>query len=228
MRLVLFIASWLGVMVLPIVIVCAILTGLFFDPGFYHAGEAKYQVQQVVGLTPAQLDRVNRGIIRFFAGTETLPQALAASGASPDVFKEKEILHMNDVRGLVRLIGQAEIVGLAFLVGLVGLAAVSWRPAGLAAVTRVLIYGPILTIGLVLLTGLVTYTAFDWFFLTFHELVFSNNFWQLDPRTDHLIQMFPFGFWYDAMLTVVLRVLIVTLALAACGVVLGRFERRRV
>ena len=39
--------------------------------------------------------------------------------------------------------------------------------------------------------------GFEAAFTRFHQVLFSNNDWQLDPRTDHLLQMFPEGFWRD-------------------------------
>ena len=42
--------------------------------------------------------------------------------------------------------------------------------------------------------------GFDDLFRQFHLLSFANDFWLLDPRTDHLIQMFPQGFWFDVTL----------------------------
>jgi len=227
-RILLLVASWLGVILLPIVITTSILTNLFFDASFYHAGQAKYDVQTVTGMAPEQMDRVDQGIVRFFAGTESLPGALSAVGAQTDVFKQKEILHMDDVRLIVRFIGELQIVSLVIFIAITGVSVVRWHRYGRAALSRALTYGALLTVALVILTGILTYTSFDALFLTFHEVTFKNNFWELDPRTDHLIQMFPFGFWYDAMLTLASRVLLVTLCLGACGVILGRFERRRV
>lgn len=227
MRTLLVVASWLGVIVLPVVVVCSILTNLFFDASFYRAGQDKYQVQFTTGMSFDQIERVDQGIVRFFAGSESLPQALQQSNADPDVFKQKEILHMDDVRAIVQFIGKAQVVGLILLAGFIALSLATWRRGGRVALSRSLIYGSALTVTLVVLTGLLTYTSFDSLFLTFHEVTFQNDFWELDPRTDHLIQMFPFGFWYDAMLTVALRVLIVTLLLGSSGIAVGQFERRR-
>ena len=39
--------------------------------------------------------------------------------------------------------------------------------------------------------------GFEAAFTRFHEVLFSNDLWQLDPRTDRLIQMYPEGFWRD-------------------------------
>ena len=38
MRILLSVASWFGVLLVPVVVVFSILTGLFFDASFYHAG----------------------------------------------------------------------------------------------------------------------------------------------------------------------------------------------
>jgi len=51
-----------------------------------------------------------------------------------------------------------------------------------------------------LVLGLSAMLNFDQFFLQFHLLSFSNEFWQLDPGQDYLIMLFPRGFWYDATL----------------------------
>lgn len=227
MRPFLPLASWLGAIILPIVIVCSILTNLFFDTAFYHAGEARYDVQVTTGMSPAELDRVNRAIVRFFAGSESLPRSLAASGADPNVFKQKEILHMNDVRVLVQAIGRLQLIAGASLILLIVAGILCWESGGRQAIARMLTRGSFLILILVLIVGVLTYLAFDWLFLTFHEVTFQNDFWELDPRTDHLIQMFPFGFWYDAMLTVVVRVLLVAMICGTVGIILGRRDRRR-
>lgn len=227
MRILLQVYSWLSVILLPVVVSSAVVTALFYDASFYHAGEVKYDVQATTGMTIPQLDRVNQGIILFFRSSESLPTALSQTGANPDVFKEKEILHMNDVRTLLQTISQLELVSFIVVVGFLALGLVTNRWGGRAAIARTLTYGAVFTIMLVIITGILSYTSFDQLFLTFHETMFHNNFWELDPRTDRLIQMFPFGFWYDAILTVALRVLLVTAALGASGLILGRLERRR-
>lgn len=49
----------------------------------------------------------------------------------------------------------------------------------------------------VLAAGLSIAVGFDRLFEQFHLLSFDNDFWRLDPSRDHLIQMFPQGFWFD-------------------------------
>jgi integral membrane protein (TIGR01906 family) len=67
----------------------------------------------------------------------------------------------------------------------------------------------------VVLVGLGALAGFDRLFLAFHEVSFSNDLWQLNPRTDYLIAMFPEGFFFDATILITLLVIVESIALAA-------------
>ena len=76
--------------------------------------------------------------------------------------------------------------------------------------------------------GLVSLVAFGPLFTLFHQLSFSNDFWQLDPARDVLVQLFPFNFWLEA--TVLLALASILEAGAIVGlvtVIKGWRERRR-
>ncbi len=214
--------SYVGIVAIPIAVISSVVLGFVWDAGFYHDGQVRYQVQRFTGLSQPEMDRVDAAIVRFFAGNESLPTALQATGAPVDVYNQKEILHMNDVRGLIQGFRTAQAVSLVAVVALLGLAAATWREVGRLALARALTFSSILTIAVAVVLGGLTLTSFDTLFLTFHEISFSNNFWELDPARDHLIQMFPFEFWYDAMLAVAFRVVVVTLILGASGLALAR------
>ena len=63
-----------------------------------------------------------------------------------------------------------------------------------------LIGGGALTLGIVVVLGIGVLTGFfDTLFIKFHEIAFTNTDWLLDPNIDVLIQMFPDGFWQDAV-----------------------------
>ena len=82
---------------------------------------------------------------------------------------------------------------------------------------RLSAWGGGLTVGLLVLFGLVASVGFDALFLLFHRVSFANDFWQLDPRTDYLVLLFPQGFWFDATMWVALRALAGGLILAVAG-----------
>ncbi len=68
--------------------------------------------------------------------------------------------------------------------------------------------------------------GFDDLFRQFHVLSFSNDFWQLSPARDHLIQMYPRGFWFDATLGIGLIAAAQGALLAILGYAYLRHEER--
>ena len=71
------------------------------------------------------------------------------------------------------------------------------------------------TLIIVVGVGLFALVGFDTLFLKFHQLSFANDFWQLDPRTDFLVMLFPQDFWFDATMWVALRTIVATLIISA-------------
>jgi integral membrane protein (TIGR01906 family) len=67
-----------------------------------------------------------------------------------------------------------------------------------------LLFGGGLTLFLMAALGIMIAVNFNWFFVEFHLLSFSNDFWQLNPATDYLLMMFPDGFWFDTTLFIAL------------------------
>ncbi len=70
---------------------------------------------------------------------------------------------------------------------------------------------------------------FSTFWVSFHELFFTNDLWLLDPAKSVLINMVPAQFFYDLVMRIVGLVgvfLGVSLALSIGYLVAGRIRRR--
>ena len=111
---------------------------------------------------------------------------------------EKEVHHMRDVKRLLWSVYVASAVSAACLAGLIATGFVRKRKDYLPPLARLLAWGGGLTVGLLVLFGIVASVGFDALFLLFHQISFANDFWQQDPRTDYLVLLFPQGFWFDA------------------------------
>lgn len=228
MKLVLWLfLAFVAVLAVPIVVFGANALALILDVDYYSRGQVEQRVEEVYGLPQSVLVPVNRGIVRFFgSSTESLPQSLTAEGADPAFFNEREIVHMEDVRGLTRAISLVHRASLAYGIIFV---VVSFLLFGSKAVGRIgtsLVLGGGLAIALVVLAGAFTVVDFGEFFRRFHLLSFTNDFWILDPRTDRLVQMFPFGFWFGATLLLAIRSLVSAAGAIAVGVFLVWLGRR--
>jgi integral membrane protein (TIGR01906 family) len=74
----------------------------------------------------------------------------------------------------------------------------------------------------VVIGGFIALFAFDAAFEVFHRLFFAGGTYLFDPRTDRLVQLFPFAFWDET--TMALGAMIIVLALLVAFVA-GRRAR---
>ncbi|HAL49007.1 MAG: TIGR01906 family membrane protein [SAR202 cluster bacterium] len=139
-----------------------------------------------------------------------------------NLFNEREILHMVDVKVLIHLVYRlSEITG-AYLLGFAVAGFALRKREFLALLGRFASMGGILTLALGAFVGLGSLVGFDRLFLFFHEVSFSNDLWQLDPRRDYLIAMFPQGFFFDATILIAGSVVVQAILLAAVPMLLLR------
>ncbi|MBM2831389.1 MAG: integral rane protein [Dehalococcoidia bacterium] len=147
-------------------------------------------------------------------------------GREFELFNEREKVHLRDVKELIQF-GRRLRLGLLAYVLLFVVLARWWGGRGFGrALARAGLFGAGLTLALIFAFGLVTLVGFDWLFLQFHLLSFSNEFWMLDPATDYLIRLVPQGFFYDATLFVTLATLVEAVLLEGlCWGYLRRLKR---
>lgn len=131
------------------------------------------------------------------AGIEYLGDLTFADGKP--LYTQRELGHMEDVKVVTRA---------AFFVLLFGgiaaaiISFVLWRnPATRRDFWQAVLSGGLLTIGILIIIILGAVFAWDYFFVTFHELFFSDGTWVF-PYSDTLIRLFPEQFWFDIALTI--------------------------
>ncbi len=203
-RLVTFIKGSLAaafVVAVPIFLIAVSARWVINAPILYSFGFDRHRVAAYTGIERAELLSAGRQIRDYFNGNdEYLDVRIQVDGVRRSIYNEREIHHMKDVRGLVRGVYRiSEAAGAFLLVYILARLAIAGRPA-LLRVLKLLRYGGILTLAIVGGLGLGSLVGFDRLFLAFHLVSFANDLWQLDPRTDNLVRMFPQGFFLDATL----------------------------
>ncbi len=202
----------------PLLLVCGSVTWAVNDPGLYRRGFAKYGVSQYTGIPPAELERAGAGIRRYFnSGAEPLEVRAQVWGEDRELFNQREVHHMRDVKGLVRGVYLAAGIALVYLLGAIVGGLVGSGAAFLPRLARWTLAGSLLTLLLVATVGLLSAVGFESLFLVFHQLSFSNDLWQLDPQRDYLLMMFPLGFWFDATLQVAAASVLAAVVLGAAA-----------
>jgi len=192
-------AQWLFILCLPVLLLTASLSAAANSPRLYHYGFDKYDISRVTGLDTSELDRVAEGLIGYFnSGEEYISLTVTKNGESFELFNEREVGHLKDVKGLFRL-GYYALLG-ALVYALAYFCIVFFCRRDRRRLAWGLVGGGGLTLALMLVLGIFIAVDFDRFFLQFHLLSFANDLWMLDPATDYLIMLFPRGFWFDAAL----------------------------
>jgi integral membrane protein (TIGR01906 family) len=211
-----WIPAFLFVLAVPLVLVTASVTWAINSPGVYSRGFEKYGVSLATGITTSDLRQAGADLRRYFnSGDEPLVLRARVSEVEQEIFNPREVQHMGDVKRLVRGVYAVLAGSGAYLLAAAAAGCLWRRRRFVPTLAGLCLGGGGLTLGLVVGVGLVAVAGFDSLFLTFHQLSFSNDFWQLDPRTDYLVMMFPQGFWFDATVVVATVTAAAALALVA-------------
>ena len=99
--------SWLiwalFIIAIPVFLISASITWAFNDPGVYNDGFEKYSISHTSGITDADLRQVGIEIRHYINSTdEPLDVKTRILGQEQNLFNNREISHMKDVKQLVR------------------------------------------------------------------------------------------------------------------------------
>ena len=223
------VAAALFVLAIPLLMITNSVTWAVNDLRLYHYGFDKYDVPRVTGIEIDDLKVAARQIRGYFnSTTEPLDIRTRIHGEERELFSQREVVHMGDVKRLIWGVYVVDIAASVYLLGYMGLSVLILRRPIVPTVSTSLLWGCGLTIGLVVLVGLISLVGFDSLFLAFHRVSFANDFWQLDPQRDYLVMMFPRGFWFDATIVVALAAVGQAVALAAITWGFLTLRRRRI
>ena len=219
----------LGVFAVPLFLVTATVTWAVNDLRLYKYGFDKYDVALVTGIEREGLVAAARQIRGYFNSPgQPLKIRATAFGEERELFNDREVVHMADVKRLIWGVYGVGAGAVAYLLGLAGVGFFLRRRAFAPVLSRCLLWGSGLTLVLVVVVGLIAVVGFDSLFLFFHRVSFSNDFWMLDPRRDYLVMMFPNGFWFDATLFVALATVVEALVFGGATGGFLAFRRHRV
>ncbi|MDP6064774.1 MAG: TIGR01906 family membrane protein [SAR202 cluster bacterium] len=205
------VAIALFIVLVPVFLITANVRLVINLPALYSYGYDRYEDEITRYMNIEREDYIDGGrqIRDYFNNdAEELDVRVVVGGILRSIYSEREVLHMSDVKDLVRgvyRLGELSALYL-FAFAVAGMFFEPWRRS-LHRTAWHMAMGGAVTLGLVVLVGLGVLAGFERLFLAFHEVSFSNDLWQLNPRTDYLIAMFPEGFFFDA--TILVAVLII-------------------
>jgi integral membrane protein (TIGR01906 family) len=197
------------------IVVIAISILPFLTPAWVSFEQGRAQAQLWTGFDRSELGTATDAILHDLV---IGPPAFDATIAGTPVLEERERAHMRDVRGVFA--GFFALAGIA-AIGLVVLVVGAYRAGHPERAWRAIAAGMRWLIAGVIVAGVIVTFFFDAAFELFHQLFFPSGSYTFDPRTDRLVQLFPFDFWSET--TLVLGGVIV-----AGGLIVWALSRRLV
>ena len=192
-------AKWLFILCLPILLLTASIGWGVNSHWLYNYGFEKYNVSQTTGIAEVELEKAATGLISYFnSGEEHISLTVIKDGEPFELFNQREVAHLRDVKGLIRLDYWVLLGTLIYVLSYAGVSLFWRRKIYWRQLARRIVGGSGITLALMLAIGLGILLNFDQLFWQFHLLSFTNELWQLDPTRDYLTMLFPRGFWYDA------------------------------
>ena len=194
---------WLFILSLPVLLFCGSVRWAVNEIHLYQYGFNKYNVSQVTGIEKTELLRAARELIRYFNCADGEARIkVTKDGKELDLFSEREVIHIKDVKSLIQLDYRLQRGALAYLAVYLGVLAFWRRRHPWQSLAWAVVWGSVITLAVMAVLGIGTLFNFEQLFLQFHLFSFSNEYWILDPSKHYLIMMFPQGFFYDAALFV--------------------------
>ncbi len=190
------------ILLIPIIILTTNFSLLAFNQNYY---EKQYIKNNVYSQIPKEeIDQATKQLIDYLRNGREI---------QGDYFNEKEKQHLKDVREIIYALMLIMYAGIAVVTILVIINyAENKRMLGMS-----IMGGGLLTIALIILTFIMLQN-FEFAFIKFHEILFTNDLWLMNPTTDKLIVMFPENFFYDITQDIVLRSLITAAITTVIGI----------
>ena len=204
------------VLAVPILLFTTNIRFLASDTGYLEGGIRRHDAAENTGIALGELDYAVGAIVRYFEDdAETLRILVFTEGQETTLFSAEETIHMEDVKGLMRTLFRANEVALGFVLAYVAGTVLWSRERSGRDLAKETLAGVGVGAAFGIVVGIIALVGFESAWERMHEIIFTNDFWLLDPRKDRLIQMFPETFWAEA------TYLVVGMALAEAVVLVG-------
>ncbi len=198
-----WVATVLFIVAVPIFLLLSNVRVAAMEPRVYEYSFDQYDAVARTGVDRVQLDGAARDIVDYFRNDESqLSIRVTIDGREQSLFNPREVQHMRDVKALFRGVFRLHEIAFVYVVGYVAAVFLWSRERSMRRLAQQCIVAGGTTAAVMAVAAGAASVGFDDLFLRFHQFSFANDFWLLNPRTDHLVQMFPQGFWFDVTLVV--------------------------
>ncbi len=177
---------------------------VIFDESRFHESYEENDLYEFIGVDENDLKEITHEMMSYLAGNrDDLIMYAEIKGEYQQVFEEREILHMVDVKKL--FLGGFKIRNTSALLAaaLLGILFGFKKKKAIKPLSVSYLWTTAAFLAIAAALGIVMLVDFNALFLKFHMLFFDNDLWLLDINTDVLIQMLPESFFNSLALAMV-------------------------
>lgn len=191
--------------IIPLIIILGCFRTLEFNTQFYYNEQNSNGVYEKIGSEQAR--STTDGIISFLKTGKQIESKTLTSD---------EIKHLDDVRSLMKLSSTIFYILIALAISLAAFILIKDKKLILDS----MLYGGIITAGITIALLFMITIAFDWSFIAFHKILFTNDLWLLPPEST-LIRLFPTQLFIDFARKIGLNTMVISLVL----IIIGKLKR---
>ena len=158
----------------------------------YDYNISAYSIEKRTSLSLEKIKEINLGIRTYFFNEKELLDI--------DIFSNKEILHMKDVKSVMNFIFDiSKILSIVFCI-LTFVLYSYFR----VYIYKLIFYSLSLFLSILVFLGTSFLLFFQELFIIFHQIAFNNDLWILNPNEDYLLMMYPEDFFRDVAILILL------------------------
>jgi len=189
-------ATVLFIISIPIALLTTTIRFVANEPQVYRYAIDEYGAVSTTGVGRDELLRAGAELRAYFNNGDKEPNIRVRRGDQEiNLFGPRETAHLVDVKDRFRLVNRVQEFAILYVIGYVS-AVVLWaREVTPRRLAVNVIIGSGVTLAVIGAAGALGASGFDSAWTSFHEALFSNDFWRLNPDTDRLIQIYPPAFW---------------------------------
>lgn len=195
------------------------------DLNYYHYAFEKYGVYQDLIIDKSNLELIIRNIFDYLndKAVNLYTDAMHIDGALRSFYTQRDLWHMVDVKNLYLLFKTILYISLSFFLFLITLVMTGKVEFNFKDFFKA--YQHTLVVFIFMIIGIGSYALIDFerFWINFHEVLFTNDLYLLDPSYSCLIRMLPLGLFNELVLRIVSGVIV----LIALSYFIFRFLFRR-
>ena len=190
-----------------------------FSDWIYTYNWSRNNISNNTGLSITELNHSSNSIKDYFKNDlEKLEIIITQNNNNYHLFKDREIDHMVDVKSIIQSTLLFEKVGGILLIIFLIMLFYNQKLKTIEENIRKIIlksfflWGAFLSI---IIFGMMV--NFNYTFILFHKLLFRNDLWILNPRTDFLLMMFPQRFFLEIAIGILLLFFLINMLILILG-----------